>query len=67
MLPFKSNQKFYHLELAILSAKPIDELVDLGSLDNTGEIVEKILYGNIEEKLDALVLFNEIVTSNIFV
>ena len=54
MLPSKSNQKFYHLELAILSAKPIDELVDLGSLDNTGEIVEKILYGNIEEKLDAL-------------
>lgn len=53
--------------IAILTAKPIDELVDLQSLDSTGEIIEKILYGNIEEKLDALVLFNEIITTSIFV
>mmetsp|Transcript_24037 Transcript_24037/g.27721 ORF Transcript_24037/g.27721 Transcript_24037/m.27721 type:complete len:84 (-) Transcript_24037:621-872(-) len=35
------------------------------SLDSTGEIIEKVLYGNMEEKVDALVMFNEVVTTNL--
>lgn len=51
--------------LAILTARPIEELVNLGSLDRTGDIIEKVLYGTIEEKVDALVLLNEVITTNL--
>ena len=51
--------------LAILTARPIEELVNLGNLDRTGDIIEKVLYGTIEEKVDALVLLNEVITTNL--
>lgn len=46
-------------------AAPIDELIDMQALDSTGEIIEKVLYGSIEEKVDALVTFNEVITINL--
>lgn len=51
--------------IAILTARPIEEIVDLASLDKIGETIHKILIGTIEEKLDALILFNEVITTNL--
>ena len=43
----------------------MEDLVDFENLDQIGKIVEKILFGVIEEKFDALVMFNETLTTKL--
>jgi hypothetical protein len=52
-------------EVALCIARPVEELVDFENLDQIGKIVERILFGVIEEKFDALVLFNETLTTKL--
>jgi len=50
---------------AILEAKPVEEIVDFDGLDSIGQTIERILSGTVEEKFEALVVFNEHITTNL--
>jgi len=43
----------------------VELLIDFSNLDKIGKIIKTILTKPVEEKFDALVLFNEIIMTNL--
>lgn len=57
--------EIFNIILAIFDADPVELLIDFSNLDKIGKIIKTILTKPVEEKFDALVLFNEIIMTNL--
>ena len=57
--------EIFNIILAIFDADQVELLIDFSNLDKIGKIIKTILTKPVEEKFDALVLFNEIIMTNL--